>query len=245
MNVQLIAYTPNPEQVVASSAKLCYSKVGVSEIMEKQTQEQAEKFVKKLESMGHESPLGHINFTFAIEGISRACSLQLVRHKIGCQYSQQSQRYVNLENTFEYITPELISEHSDIEEEFHDLMNRIHEAYKTMNRKLIDKGIDKKVAIENTRAILPNATETKIVVTMSAIALLNFFKQRCCMRAQDEIREMAYKMLSLVYEVAPSIFNKAGAECVYGHCPEGSMSCGKSPYVFGLTMDAIMPNEAF
>ena len=84
-----------------------------------------------------------------------------------------------------------------------------------------------KKALENARSILPNACETKIVVTMNARSLLNFFKERCCMRAQDEIRTLAYLMLDEVLDVAPYLFSKSGAPCVYGPCPEGSMSCGQ------------------
>lgn len=104
MKIKLVSHTPNPDLVVALAAKLCYSKVGVDGIEQKLTSEEIERFVEMLVSIGHESPLEHVTFTFAVEGISRACSHQLVRHRIA-SYSQQSQRYVNLVDKFEYIVP--------------------------------------------------------------------------------------------------------------------------------------------
>ena len=104
MKVELLTYTNNIEDVITSAGKLCYSKVGVSEILEKSTPEDNERFIKMLSDMGHHSPLEHVSFTFAIEGVSRALTHQLVRHRIA-SYSQQSQRYVELDKTFEYIIP--------------------------------------------------------------------------------------------------------------------------------------------
>ena len=83
-----------------------------------------------------------------------------------------------------------------------------------------------KMAIEDARFVLPNACDTQMVVTMNARSLLNFFRHRCCNRAQWEIREVAYQMLSLGSEVAPTLFQNAGAPCIRGNCPEGKMSCG-------------------
>jgi thymidylate synthase (FAD) len=84
-----------------------------------------------------------------------------------------------------------------------------------------------KMAIEDARYVFPNACETKIMFTMNARSLLNFFKHRCCNRAQWEIREMAEKMLYEVKKVAPVLFKNAGPSCISGPCPEGSMTCGK------------------
>ena len=103
MKVKLLAYTPNPDRIVAEAAKLCYSPVGVEEIEKNLDDEKIEKFVNHLVSIGHESPIEHVSFTFGIEGISRTCSHQIVRHRIA-SFSQQSQRYVKLDQ-FEYIIP--------------------------------------------------------------------------------------------------------------------------------------------
>lgn len=242
LKVNLIAYTPDAEKIVASAAKLCYSSVGVEEISKKLDDASTEKFLNMLISLGHESPIEHINFTFAVEGISRACSHQLVRHRIA-SYSQQSQRYVRL-NQFEYVVPPAILENEEALSLFIEAMkkdqgyyDRISAILKEQHKvKLISEGEDEKVAerkaekmaIEDARYVFPNACETKIVFTMNARTLLHFFNHRCCQRAQWEIREMANEMLKQVKKVAPTIFKYAGPSCVKGACKEGSMTCGKA-----------------
>lgn len=233
MKVKLIQYTPNPEKVIAAAAKLCYSKVGIDDIMKNLTDEKIEKFIDMLMELGHESPLEHVSFTFAIEGVSRSLTHQLVRHRIA-SYSQQSQRYVNLENSFEYIVPPAIKENG-MEMIYEACMFKIHDYYTFFTKNLKDMYIaqgmnDKqaeKKAIEDARYVLPNACETKIVVTMNARSLLNFFNHRCCNRAQWEIRNLATEMLKEVKKVAPNIFKNAGPKCLKGRCPEGLMTCGK------------------
>lgn len=231
MKVKILSHTPNLESVIAAAGKLCYSKVGVDGILEKSTKEDNERFVKMLADMGHESPLEHVSFTFAVEGISRACSHQLVRHRIA-SYSQQSQRYVNLDETFEYITPPNIL-NSKIKKEYDLVATLINNYYEMFSRKLMDEymesGMSKrdaeKKAIEDARYILPNACETKLVFTMNIRTLLNFFEKRCCSRAQWEIRDLANEMLKQCREISPILFNNAGATCNKGYCKEGQMSC--------------------
>lgn len=217
LNVELLAHTPDCEKIVASAAKLCYSSSEIKGIMNGLDEEKIKSFLDKLMSMGHESPIEHVSFTFGIEGISRALTHQLVRHRIA-SYSQKSQRYVK-EGQFEYIIPPTITGDEASEYLFKDLMSRTQEIYNT----LIANGIP----AEDARFILPNACETKIVCTMNARTLMNFFHHRCCERAQWEIRELATQMLMLVKEVAPTLFKYAGPSCVSGKCPEGNMSCGK------------------
>ena len=241
MKVKIIAYTPNPEEVVASAAKLCYSKVGVDEIQENLTEEGIEKFVSMLSAIGHHSPLEHCTFTFAVEGISRACSHQLVRHRIA-SYSQQSQRYVKLDK-FDYIIPTAIENNEFAKDIFLNAMEQDQKAYngiveELMNEYIASSGYTlasiprseynrlEKLAIEDARYVFPNACETKILFTMNVRTLMNFFTHRCCDRAQWEIRDLANEMLIQVKEIAPTLFKKAGASCVRGKCPEGSMSCG-------------------
>lgn len=217
MFVKLIRYTGEPERTVAMAARLCYSPVGASELEEKMTVQQILGLTKKLAELKHLSPFEHISFTFAVEGISRTLTHQLVRHRIA-SYSQQSQRYVEAKN-LNIITPPSIAQNSLAVEKFNQAITQIEETYK----ELIKLGI----TTEDARYILPNATETKIVITMNARSLFNFFALRCCQRAQWEIRIMAEKMLKAVREVAPNIFAKAGATCISeGYCPEGAMTCG-------------------
>lgn len=217
MKVTLITHTPEPEKVIASAAKLCYSPSDIESLMNGLTTEKIEAFVKKLMDLGHQSPLEHCSFTFGIEGVSRALSHQLVRHRIA-SYSQKSQRYVN-EGQFEYIIPPKIIENRADKNVYENFMKYAQETY--------DYFIRNGIPAEDARFVLPNACETKIIVTMNIRTLLHFFEERCCNRAQWEIRYMAYAMLRICKEVAPNLFAKAGASCVRGKCKEGKMSCGK------------------
>lgn len=241
MKVKLIQYTPEPEKTIAVAAKLCYSPSGVDEIEKGLDDEKIEKFINMLMGLGHQSPIEHINFTFAVEGVSRVLTHQLVRHRIA-SYSQQSQRYVKLDQ-FEYIIPPSIEEIPEAKEKFIQAMKEDQKTYDELvgilqekhMAKLINEGksekqakrMAEKMAIEDSRYVFPNACETKIVFTMNARTLLNFFHHRCCQRAQWEIREMATSMLKLVREVAPAIFKNAGPNCLSDVCPEGNMTCGK------------------
>ncbi|WIF96145.1 FAD-dependent thymidylate synthase [Caminicella sporogenes] len=241
MKVNLITYTPEPEKVVASAAKLCYSPVGIEEIAENINDEKVAKFVNMLMGLGHQSPLEHISFTFGIEGVSRVLTHQLVRHRIA-SYSQQSQRYVKLEQ-FEYIIPPEIESIPEAKELFIKAMQDDQKIYNRLTKMLKDKHykifisegksdkeaekLAEKRAIEDARFVFPNACETKIVVTMNARTLLHFFNHRCCNRAQWEIRNLATEMLKLVKKVAPNIFKNAGPNCINGPCPEGNMTCGR------------------
>lgn len=241
MKVKLIAYTPEPEKVVSMAAKLCYSKVGVDGIEENLTEEKIQNFLKMLTDIGHESPLEHVSFTFAVEGISRACSHQIVRHRIA-SYSQQSQRYVKLDQ-FEYILPPEIEKCEEAKKIFIEAMERDQKDYDRivdiLSKKHFEeftragksekeaKRLAEKKAIEDARYVFPNACETKIVMTMNTRSLYNFFHHRCCERAQWEIRELAVRMLAEVKKVAPIMFSGCGPKCIKGPCPEGNMTCGK------------------
>lgn len=226
LKVILLRFTPNPEENIAMAAKLCYSPADIEALKEKIETKDQKAFVEKLTKMGHMSPIEHSSFTFAIEGISRACSHQLVRHRLA-SYSQQSQRYVSEETGFDYVIPKTIKGDKQLERYFKDIMSKAQKAYNHIVQKLHEKGIKGEAANQDARFVLPNACETKIMVTMNARELLHFFSQRCCNRAQWEIRAMAIEMLKLVSEIAPTIFSKAGPACLRGACPEGEYTCGK------------------
>ncbi len=226
LKVILLRHTPEPEETVAMAAKLCYSPSDIEALKDKITKKDQTAFVKKLMKMGHVSPIEHASFTFAIEGISRACSHQLVRHRLA-SYSQQSQRYVSETAGFDYVVPPVIKEDPELEQYFHEFMKKAQEAYNYIVQKLNDRGITGEAANQDARFVLPNACETKIIVTMNARELLHFFRLRCCLRAQWEIRAMAEQMLKLVKKVAPTIFENAGPGCISGPCPEGDYTCGK------------------
>ena len=240
MKVKVIAHTPQPEKVISMAAKLCYSPVGVDEIEQNLTDESVEKFLNMLINIGHESPLEHVTFTFAVEGISRSCSHQIVRHRIA-SFSQQSQRYVKLDQ-FEYIVPPEIEKIEEAKALFVDAMNKDQESYDKLVNILFEKHYNnliksgkndkeakrsaEKKAIEDARYVFPNACETKMVFTMNIRSLYNFFNHRCCERAQWEIRELAIEMLRQVRLISPILFKNIGPNCVKGPCPEGKMTCG-------------------
>ena len=226
LKVILLKHTPNPEEIVAMAAKLCYSPSDIESLKEKIETKDQKAFVEKLMKMGHMSPIEHASFTFAIEGISRACSHQLVRHRLA-SYSQQSQRYVSEETGFDYVVPPIIKEDKELKKYFEHFMIEAQKAYNHIVKKLNERGIKGESANQDARFVLPNAAETKIIVTMNARELLHFFRQRCCNRAQWEIRKMADEMLRLVKKVSPVIFENAGPGCLYAPCPEGEYTCGK------------------
>lgn len=241
LKVTLISHTPQPEKVIAAAAKLCYSSASIEQISARLTDESTEKFINMLSEIGHESPIEHVSFTFGIEGVSRALLAQLTRHRIA-SYSVQSQRYVS-EAAFDFIVPPQISACKEASEEFSLAMQQAQQHYNSLadilkarhKKELLGQGHDEKSAerlaekkaIEDARFVLPNACETKIVCTFNARSLKNFFRHRCCNRAQWEIRALATEMLRLVIDVAPNLFGSAGPACLSGKCPEGKMTCGK------------------
>ena len=217
MKVTLLSFTPEPEKTVALAARLCYSDSTIDELEGRVKSISIEKFLAKIIRMGHLSVLEHASFTFGIEGISRATSHQLVRHRLA-SYSQQSQRYVKFESP-EYVLPPSIGEDEEKKRRFEEAVTGLYSLY----REFVGTG----VAAEDARYLLPNAACTKIIVTMNARELLHFFRLRCCERAQWEIRGMATRMVVLVKEKAPVIFADSGPACVKGPCSEGAMTCGR------------------
>ncbi|MBO3769081.1 MAG: FAD-dependent thymidylate synthase [Thermoproteota archaeon] len=219
MKVSLISYTSNPELIVAVAARTSFKSEAPTEILEDLSRpENAEKIRKTISELlkhNHLSPIEHATFTFAIEGVSRACTHQLVRHRIA-SYTQQSQRFVKVNTSSEdwFIIPKSLEE-SGLGEEFKKRMRIIASWYEELS----NKGVEK----EDARFILPQATKTNIVVTMNARELLHFFNLRLCARAQWELREVAMEMLKLVKRVAPTIFKDAGPSCMKGFCPEGDL----------------------
>ena len=245
MKVTLIAHTPEPERTVAAAAKLCYSPADLDTVMDHLTPEKTRSFLTMLGELGHESPMEHASFTFGIEGVSRSLLAQITRHRIA-SYSVQSQRYVR-ENHFDYVLPPQIEAEPEARAEFIAAMDAAQASYERIAAILTEKrraeylarGMEEraaaraaeKTAIEDARFVLPGACDTKMMVTMNARALHNFFRHRCCARAQWEIRECARQMLALVLPVAPTLFAHCGPPCVTGACPEGKMSCGRAAEV--------------
>jgi len=220
MDVRLLSHTPDPERAIAASARLCYAPVGAAELVETMSDVAVHKVLNTIISSGHTSALEHASYTFAIDGVSRTLTHQLVRHRLA-SYNQQSQRYVSYSEHPQFICPPSIAADPDAHKRFQAACAAAFSAY----RDLLDAG----VAAEDARYLLPNAMETKIVVSMNIRELLHFFELRCCKRAQWEIRDLALAMLELAEPTAPYIFMDAGAACRRGPCREGKMTCG-DPY---------------
>lgn len=245
MKVRLLAHTPEPERLIAAAAKNCYSSTDVDGILDGLTEEKTQSFLQMLTDLGHESPIEHVSFTFAIEGVSRSLLAQITRHRIA-SFSVQSQRYVR-ERGFEYVVPPEIEKIPAAKEKFIQAMEDDQRTYEELTaalmeghlKELLDAGVPEKKArsqaekksIEDARYVLPNACATRIVMTANARSLQNFFRLRCCNRAQWEIRALAEEMYKLVYAVAPTLFAKSGPACVDGACSEGKMSCGQAAEV--------------
>jgi thymidylate synthase (FAD) len=227
-SIKLVTYTADAEKLVCAAAKLCYASDPA--VMFDISGEEIKKFLSRLRNMRHLSPFEHASYTFLLEGVSRALTHQLVRHRLA-SYSQRSQRYVS-HDTFDYIIPPSLKGKTvetdegtvDGEAYFSDFMAQSAETYRKLIKAL---GDEHESAIEDARYVLPNATETKIMVTMNARELFHFFSERLCNRAQWEIRTAADEMLRLVRGVSPVIFRGIGPKCVQlGYCPEGKLSCG-------------------
>ena len=245
MLVKLIAHTNDPERTIAAAAKLCYSDAHIETLLEGLTPEKTAAFLQRLSDLGHASPIEHASFTFGIEGVSRTFLAQVTRHRIA-SFSVQSQRYVRLED-FRYVIPPEIEAIPAAKRQFIDAMNAdaqkyldlVHTLEDAHTARLAAAGLDEKAARakaskqanEDARFVLPNACETKMVMTMNCRSLLNFFNLRCCERAQWEIRAVADEMLRLVLPLAPHIFAAAGPRCLTGPCPEGAMCCGRQQAV--------------
>lgn len=234
MRVELLAHTPEPLALIYAAFRQCYHAGFVADMWPKllageiSFAKQGE-FVASVMESGHVSPIEHVSFTFAISGVSRALTHQLVRHRVA-SYSQQSQRYVDGGN-FEHVLPPAIAADAKAKARFLACMEEIGNAYRDIKTILEGKGRTGSAANEDARFVLPQAAASRIVVTMNCRSLLNFFEHRCCTRAQWEIRAMAEAMLGLCRETLPVVFRHAGARCErLGFCPEGEkFTCGRYP----------------
>jgi thymidylate synthase (FAD) len=208
MRVELIAVTKylrgngTPEELLEHAGRVCYCS---------ESKGKPGKFIQGRIRKGHESIIEHASFTFEISGISRACSHQLVRHRIA-SYSQESQRYVDLSDP-ELVVPPSVAQSSEAMRIWDDLTGRMKRAYQDLRALGIRK--------EDARFLLPNATATKIVVTMNLRELRHFFKVRCDRAAQWEIRALAKEMLKLAYQVAPSVFEDLYREFIVEGAADG------------------------
>ena len=228
LKVILLRATPDPDEIVALGARLCYAQADIESLQERVEAADQQKYVERVMGRGHLSVTEHASFTFAVEGVSRALLAQLTRHRIA-SFSVQSQRYVSMADGFDYVVPPSISAlGEDAEAEFARQMDQMHAWYCQWQEKLGGAG---ESANQDARFVLSNAAATRLLVTMNARELLHFFELRCCNRAQWEIREMAWQMLACCRAAAPALFAHAGPACVSGPCPEGKNTCGRASEV--------------
>ena len=262
MEVKIISATKNPIEVMWTAARTCYSAKSPVEIWEdwqklldpdneevvcdfneyKNMQEKHWNLVKKVLDSGHQSIAEHVYFTFAIEGISRACSHQLVRHR-HCTFSQQSQRYVEIKESLQELRD--VREHGGVAETVgvvekyfvpnQDGMSGLK--YAELDclieyRRLIE---EESMTPEDARSVLPNATKTNIVMTCNLRELMHMCNLRLCTRAQKEIRELFYEIKRQVTDFDENIGSLLVSSCeVLGICFEQN-TCGRRPHVSGIT----------
>ena len=189
MNIELLTYTPNPEEHIANCASTCYDSPS-------KDLQASRKMISAIVKAGHESCIEHASATFRLKDVSRTLTHELVRHRL-FSFSQRSQRYVK-ENDPSYIIPPAIKDNPPVETVFLELMDKAWKAYKI----LLDFGIK----AEDARFVLPNACSTEIVVSGNFRQYRNFLKLRLSPRAQWEIRQAASIILDKLYEIAPSCF---------------------------------------
>jgi len=218
MKVVLVGQTPDAERLVAAAARLCHAEAPPDELLAAMGIEEIRSFLGRLTRLGHYSPFEHASFTFAVSGVSRALTHELVRHRIA-SYTQRSQRYLN-ESGFAFVTPPSIEANPEAAPVFARAMAGLQHDY----AHLLNLGIPR----EDARFVLPNACTSQLVLTMNARSLRNFFSLRCCARAQWEIRTLARQMLALARETAPGLFLQAGPPCeAEGVCHQGELGCGR------------------
>jgi thymidylate synthase (FAD) len=228
LSVTLLQHTPDPDRSVAIAGRLCYAPVSAADLKQAMTDEEVGKLVRILVRSGHHSALEHASFSFAVDGVSRACTHQLVRHRLA-SYNQQSQRYVHFGGDDSFVVPPKIAANAAVEKVFLEAMDQARSAYDRLVDLGLAEGRTRESVQEDARFVLPNAAETKIVVTMNARELRHFFQVRCCHRAQWEINALAWEMRQMLREVSPHLFEGTGPNCLYGKCGEGKMTCG-DPY---------------
>lgn len=232
--VRLLAVTPNALELIYAAFRQCYHAGYVGDMWDglvagETPRDKQAAFVERILASGHESPVEHVSFTFAVEGVSRTLTHQLVRHRIA-SYSQQSQRYVDASD-FDYVLPPALAKIPEARARYEAFMAEAAACYRELQALLAARGGKRQTSNEDARFVLPGGVESKIVVTMNCRSLLHFFELRCCMRAQWEIRALAEGMLALCRQALPVIFDTAGAKCVrLGYCPESErFSCGRYP----------------
>ncbi len=218
MDVHVLAHTPDPLRLLYTAARTCYSPGRPSELWaEDASRARMEKLVRQIVGSGHHSILEHVSFTFAVEGISRSASHQLVRHRLA-SYSQQSQRYVK--GPFDYVVP-ASWQRAGIAGRFREMMAEIDRLYQ--------EALATGIPAEDARFILPQAGETNLTMTMNLRELIHTVGLRTCERAQWEIRALFEEVAAAVQSIDPFLGSFLVTKCErLGYCDEHE-SCGRYP----------------
>jgi len=212
IDVELVAHTPDPERIVAIAARTCISDQSFGDISASLSADDIRRLLATVIMKGHHSVLEHAEFTFAISGVSRVLSHQIVRHRIA-SYSQLSQQRSDASLLGYVIPPEIRKRHA-LMAEYDELMLRCQEFYV----RLADEGIP----IGSARYVLPSSFQTRILMTMNARSLFNLIAQRECGAEEWEFRQVACLIHRRLLDVAPTLFGFAGPPCeTDGICPEG------------------------
>lgn len=227
MKVQVISLDCHyADRIMYTAARTCYSKESPIKIFYesvKKTTDEMEKLICKALDAGHLSISEHYQFNILIEGVSRALTHQLVRHR-HCTFSQQSQRYCKTENGFDYVTPDSVAANKDLKEGFDLCMTTLSKFYDI----LVKEG----VKAEDARAVLPNACTTNIVLTTNLRELMHICNERLCTCAQLEIRRLFVEIKNQVVKDMPWTSKYLVSKCeLYDYCNEmPGRGCGKKPY---------------
>lgn len=215
MEVKLISYTPDPELLCAAAARLCYSDISAIDILNNLKPDEIEHLLDIIISSGHHSVIEHIAFTFAIDGVSRVLTHQLVRHRVGIAFSQQSQRYASIDNSG-YITPRTVAVNVALKKEYDELMSQCFSFYKKLQEHNVPK--------EDARFVLPEATATRLVMTVNMRQLIHMYNINACFRSQWEFRQLMYKIKQEVRKVTPRLARELKIKCfAMGYCDEATM----------------------
>ena len=219
--VNLISKPENMLKTIYTAARTCYSADTPFNIYNStDDEEKMLKLIERVISSGHYSVIEHIQVTFAISNVSRACTHQLVRHR-HMSFSQKSQRYVKEKGQFDYIIPPTIEKNPEMKLKFENLMSEISKVY----GELTDAGI----LAEDARAVLPNATSTSLVASLNLRELIHLANLRLCTRAQYEIRTMVKMMCDALVAEEPWLKTYLVPKCErLGFCDEDK-SCGRMP----------------
>ncbi len=219
--VHLISKPENMLKTIYTACRTCYSALSPYEIYNSTDDENKMlNLIEKVVASGHYSTIEHIQVTFAISNVSRACTHQLVRHR-HMSFSQKSQRYVKEKGQFDYIIPPTIARDEELKKKFENFMGEISKVY----CEFTEAGIP----AEDARAVLPNAAASSIVASLNLREMIHLANLRLCTRAQYEIRTMIKMMCDELVKVEPWLKPYLVPKCErLGYCDEDK-SCGRKP----------------